>query len=61
MSRQSVILEKLAPLRYEVHFIALGFRSEDFGSPGAAENALPLEHVTSAETIAQNIELRVAH
>ena len=61
VSSKLVILENHAPLRYDYLIIALGFRSEDFGLPGAAENALPLDNVTSAETIAKTIELRVAN
>ena len=61
VSSKLVILENHAPLRYDYLIIALGFRSEDFGLLGAAENALPLDNVTSAETIAKTIELRVAN
>lgn len=55
VSSKLVILENHAPLRYDYLIIALGFRSEDFGLPGAAENALPLDNVTSAETIARQL------
>lgn len=61
VSSKLVVLENHAPLRYDYLIIALGFRSEDFGLPGAAENALPLDNVTSAETIAKTIEQRVAN
>ncbi|MCH4169725.1 MAG: NAD(P)/FAD-dependent oxidoreductase [Lactobacillus sp.] len=46
---------------YDYVLIALGFRSEDFGLPGAAENALPLEDVATAQNIYETIEAHVAN
>ncbi|MCD2255866.1 NAD(P)/FAD-dependent oxidoreductase [Lactobacillus sp. CC-MHH1034] len=48
-------------IAYDYVVVALGFRSESFGLPGADENALPLEDIPSAEKIFETIEAHVAN
>ncbi|WP_143462444.1 NAD(P)/FAD-dependent oxidoreductase [Levilactobacillus enshiensis] len=56
IDQKQVTLENHDPLTYDYVLIALGFQSETFGLKGAAENALPLEDLETAEAIYQHIE-----
>lgn len=49
------------PESYDYVIVALGFKSEDFGLKGAAEHALPLEDVATAEYIYQQLEQNIAN
>lgn len=53
--------ESVEPLTYDYVIIALGFRSETFGIPGAEENALPLTTLAQASAVADHIENQIKH
>lgn len=58
---QEVTLREHQPLHYDYLVIALGFVSETFGIPGAAEHALQMVTIPTAERIHEHIVETMKH
>lgn len=59
IASKEVSFEDHPAISYDYLVLALGFQSETFGVPGADENALPMDDLTTAEAVYQHIEDRV--
>lgn len=59
VDQKQVTLADHDPITYDYLIVALGFQSETFGLKGAAENALPMDDLATAEAVYQHIQNKV--
>ena len=59
VDQKQVTLADHDPITYDYLIVALGFQSETFGLKGAAENALPMDDLTTAEAVYQHVEDKI--
>ncbi|AVK61737.1 NAD(P)/FAD-dependent oxidoreductase [Lactobacillus sp. CBA3605] len=59
VANQWVALVDQPTITYDYLVVALGFQSETFGVPGADDNALPMDDLTTAEAVYQHLEAKV--